>query len=370
MKKQILIIDNSLDLTGAFKAILINALDLASDFDFHFLIPSNSSNAVLITEVGFKCHKLKMVEISRRPMDLLLYLPFLLFNSLQLALILRKQRIRIIHVNDIYNMLGLLTKCWWKSTVITHVRRMPDSFPINIYNIWVLLHSKFSNVILAVSKANTDAFEQLTNLTVLYDKIPTCEVYAPYEPINHQNVKLLYLANYNQGKGHEYGVKIAKMLVVHDITNFEINFYGGDFGMQKNKDFRAGLEQWVEEESLQQYISFFDKTQDVERVIKEHDIVLNLSDSESFSNVSLEALYYGLPLIATDVGGTSEMFVDYKSGILVPKGDLNRMFSAVKRLIDNFPLRMSLSKESRMYVRKKFNKNNTSFRLRAIYNDA
>ena len=45
-----------------------------------------------------------------------------------------------------------------------------------------------------------------------------------------------------------------------------------------------------------------------EVAMKGHDMVLNFSEAESFSLTCLDALYYGVPLIATDCGGPAELF--------------------------------------------------------------
>jgi glycosyltransferase involved in cell wall biosynthesis len=49
--------------------------------------------------------------------------------------------------------------------------------------------------------------------------------------------------------------------------------------------------------------------------ISKCDIMLNFSDSESLSRVTMEALYtMELPIIATNVGGTNEMIIHEHNG--------------------------------------------------------
>jgi glycosyltransferase involved in cell wall biosynthesis len=366
--RKVLIIDNSLDLTGAFKAILSNACDLKNEFEFHFLIPSQSKNKSRIKDFGFKCLQLNIIEISKRPKDLLLYIPQLIINSWKVKRYVKKEGISIIHVNDMYNMVGLTSKIWKKTFVISHVRRMPESFPSMIYKFWVLLHRRFADKIIPVSRANAAIFGSSGKVEVIYDKLPANESLPSYSAIERDIVRILYLANYNRGKGQEYAIKIAHNLVKNNITNFEMNFYGGDFGMQKNRDFKSSLIKEAKEIALSDKVIFYDKTEHAERVMKDHDLVLNLSDSESFSNVSLEALYYGVPLIATNVGGTSEMFDDKTSGLLIERGNVEEMYQVLKELINSFPLRNQLSIESKKIVRNRFGIENTSFKLRDIYN--
>ena len=366
--KKVLIIDNSLDITGAFKAILANAIDLKENFEFHFLIPKQSINKDHIESLGFRCVQLSILEISKRPWSNLLYFPLLLINSIKVTRYANQNSIEIVHVNDIYNMIGLLAKAWRKLKVITHIRRMPESFPLFIYKMWVVLHEKFSDSIIPVSMANARIFESPKSIQVIYDKLPGKEELPDYTCRDNKLIKILYLANYNRGKGHDHAVKVVSRLFKNGVTNFQMNFFGGDFGLQKNKDFKNELVKEVRDFELSANIFFHDKTDKVEKVMKDHDIVLNFSDSESFSNVSLEALFYGVPLVATDVGGTSEMFDTNQSGLLVEKGNIDDMFEALYELVYSYSLRKQLSKQSKVTVRNRFGIKNTSYKLREIYN--
>ena len=48
------------------------------------------------------------------------------------------------------------------------------------------------------------------------------------------------------------------------------------------------------------------------------DVLINTSSSEGLPVSIMEAMSFGIPIIATNVGGTSELVTD-KTGILIPK---------------------------------------------------
>ena len=48
------------------------------------------------------------------------------------------------------------------------------------------------------------------------------------------------------------------------------------------------------------------------------DLFINLSLSEGLPQSIMEAISFGIPTIATDAGGTSEIVIDNVSGILIP----------------------------------------------------
>jgi len=95
--------------------------------------------------------------------------------------------------------------------------------------------------------------------------------------------------------------------------------------------------------------------------------VLNFSEAESFSLTCLDALYYGVPLIASDCGGPAELFETGKSGILVPNRDVAAMADAIVALAADADLRQRFSKASRIFVRQKFAPAHTYQLLEACY---
>jgi glycosyltransferase involved in cell wall biosynthesis len=71
------------------------------------------------------------------------------------------------------------------------------------------------------------------------------------------------------------------------------------------------------------------------------DIFVNLSYSEGFGITILEAGAMGIPIIATDVGATSEIINDNQLGIIIPPGDTDELYKSLIILIENPSLRIS-----------------------------
>ena len=111
--------------------------------------------------------------------------------------------------------------------------------------------------------------------------------------------------------------------------NLRLHFVGGDMGMVKNQEFRPELEAPQQAAGLAEAVHFDGFAADTEAAMKAHDIVLNFSEAESFSLTCLDALYYGVPLIATDCGGPAELFENGRSGLLVPNRNVPAMAEAI-----------------------------------------
>ena len=169
----------------------------------------------------------------------------------------------------------------------------------------------------------------------------------------NKNIELLYLSNYINGKGQNYAIKaLSKAIKVNN--NIKLTFVGGDMGLLKNKIYKNGLMELAKDLDVEQHISFNSFTDDIERLIKNYDIVLNFSESESFSMTCLEALYYGVPLIATDCGGPSELFIHLESGYLVQNKNIDEMVEGILFLSNSEIVRKKYSINSRSHIRKNF----------------
>jgi len=69
--------------------------------------------------------------------------------------------------------------------------------------------------------------------------------------------------------------------------------------------------------------------QDIPEILRGFDCFVLPSISEGISNTILEAMASGLPIIATDVGGNSELIEDQKTGVLVAVNDCQAMAQAI-----------------------------------------
>lgn len=74
---------------------------------------------------------------------------------------------------------------------------------------------------------------------------------------------------------------------------------------------------------------------DVDTILTAADIFVQPSLSEGLPLAVLEAMAFGLPVVATRVGGVPEAVVDGDTGYLVPAGDPEALGTALARLIES-----------------------------------
>lgn len=81
----------------------------------------------------------------------------------------------------------------------------------------------------------------------------------------------------------------------------------------------------IEERGLQDHVCFLGKREDVVQYLQQCDLMLMPSETESFGLAALESMSCGLPVIASDVGGLSELIQHQHNGFLAPVYDTRSM---------------------------------------------
>ena len=367
-KPVVLLIENSIDTTGAFNTIFSYAHYAQDSYHFVFILPQKSRLADKVKQSGFPVETLPFREINKNPVNLLRYLPTLFINALKLNGMVRKHRASIVHVNDFYNLVGIAAKLFGgQFALLTHIRFMPNRFPRLLVNSWMKLNLAYNAYVICVSQAVKDCLSDHPKLQVIYNGL----AHEVPKIINRKEtedgtIRLLYLAHYIPGKGQDLALE-AFGRAYQQKPKLRLRFVGGDMGLRKNQQYRVQLVRRANELGITHAVAFDGAISDVRKVFAQADIALNFSESESFSRTCLEALVCGVPLIATDCGGPAELFEHDKSGYLISNRDVKAGEEAILRLSADHEMRSRFAVNSVRYVRCKFSVDNTFKKLADIY---
>ena len=112
---------------------------------------------------------------------------------------------------------------------------------------------------------------------------------------------------------------------------------------------------------------FLGKRNDVPAIISNLDVSVLSSTSEGLSNVILESMAAGKPVIATNVGGNPEMVVNGITGYFVPPADSSAMAGAITALLQEPDKAKAMGAAGKRLVEEKFSKKAMVERYENLY---
>ncbi len=214
-----------------------------------------------------------------------------------------------------------------------------------------------------ISSFNPNAFDKIeiipnaidTNLFKEIDKLT---------PVNKtENLNLLYVGQLVKRKGLKWLIESISILKGKKIDNIKLILVGS--GPDE-----AYFKKLVKDLKLNDLIEFKGQINDKKEVVslyKNSDIFLLPSLSEGLPTVILEALFFGLPVIATDIPGIRDHFENYIS--LVPTKDNNKLAETIINLSqkDNLEQARKISKEFRNLIESKYSWSAVAEKYEIIY---
>jgi glycosyltransferase involved in cell wall biosynthesis len=245
---------------------------------------------------------------------------------------------------------------------------MPDSYARQLYNVWQKLINRYADRIICVSHAVRSSGNFVSEKTeVIYNALPMAE-FSAQSAARRENtdVVFLFLANYIRGKGQQYAIQAFHLLQAA-VPHAKLIFAGSDMNLNKNRQYRQELINQSCSHGLQDRIFFSDFVADIPSLLQTADVVLNFSESESFSMTILEAMYAGVPVIATACGGPAELVEHGSTGLLVPVKDVQAMAGAMEMLARDGTLRIRMGSAARKRALEKFSLQESAARLLAVY---
>lgn len=120
-----------------------------------------------------------------------------------------------------------------------------------------------------------------------------------------------------------------------------------------NGPLRQSVEQKIREYNLTENISILGTVQNVPEFLQLSDIFIHSSKGEGCSNAILEAMAAGLPIIASNTGGTPEI-VNTMNGFLFEYGDFMKLKALIRSFFQHPEMAEKLGQSSIEQVKKKF----------------
>lgn len=160
---------------------------------------------------------------------------------------------------------------------------------------------------------------------VIYNPFPTDKYSSGNKEINKRDLSVFYVGRLVDGKNLFLWIDIAKKINEYD-DKITFHFYG------KGK-LEDELKAYVDQLGLKQNFNFHGYVEKIEEVYSKHDLLLFLSEYESFGNVVVESILSGTPVVAKPIPSIKEIFNDFPEFLLNEGNDYaEQVIQRLKRL--------------------------------------
>jgi len=214
----------------------------------------------------------------------------------------------------------------------------------------------------ATSQAVRDAWVHATGLhnrdvTIVHNGVDT-DVFTP-NPSAIGGRTALCVGNLVVAKGHDTLVHAAA-LAADDI----LWLCAGD------GEERPRIQNLMARLSVLDRIQLMGRRDDIADIMSRSDVLVLPSRSEGLPLALLEAMACGLPVIATDVGGISEVITSGENGILIPPDDPQKLANVVDALLDDPQRGADLAAAARTTVETHFTLAQTAAGYLSVYEES
>jgi glycosyltransferase involved in cell wall biosynthesis len=126
-----------------------------------------------------------------------------------------------------------------------------------------------------------------------------------------------------------------------------------EFLLAGDGSLRPDLERQAVDLGIANRVRFLGDRRDIREIMASLDVAVVPSTSESLSNVMLESMAAGVPLVATSVGGNIEIGGEGRA-LLVPAGDDSSLEQGIGAILQDSALRSRMSDRAREFVSANF----------------
>lgn len=247
-----------------------------------------------------------------------------------------------------------------------------------IWNIWSEPNGKIAWVLhmlglimadvinLEYKSQGEKVFGKLANLPFFKKKIiPIYTGVSDFEDIKGNNIRdelslkkddviIVMASNIVSGKGQ---IDLIKSMEIILNTSPHVHLLIAGRAVESSPDslqYFQELSNYVCQNNLDKNIHFIGWRSDVRDVLGKSDIYVSSSYSESLPDAVRDGMLASLPLVVSDVGGTSDLVDIGQNGYLFKPGDIVQLTNYLQELVQDVELRKKMGIKSKKIIENKF----------------
>lgn len=327
--------------------------------------------SVIFEEIDFH-----QVRRTLNPVGLLVAIFFFFRHMRRIFQIVRSRKIKLVHANSLKStIISGLSARLANVPLVWHVR---DFLPVGFFRqLFTRLAYLLATKVIVNSKAVGEIFRFLQKdpnekVKIIYNCIDP-DLYNPDVDGNDlrrelnigTNIALIgFIGRVHPEKGIEYLIRaVREVIKIVPEVRFLIV---GDTALGK-EEYQKRMRDLSAELGLADRILFLGYRKEVVKIMAALDILVLPSLREPFGLVSLEAMAMKKPVVATNTGGSPEVIIDGKTGLLVPPQDSCALSSAIIKLLKDKELARRMGATGRKRVMNFFSPESTISSVQEMY---
>ncbi len=169
---------------------------------------------------------------------------------------------------------------------------------------------------------------------------------------------ILFLSNMDETKGWFKLLEACKILnEKNNNINFKCNFVGAFPGEKEKEKFNN----FVKNNNLQDKVKYFGKKTEKEKnkIIENSDVLVFPTEYklETFGRVIIEAMMFGLPVLANGIASIPSIIKHNKTGYILKENTPEEISKYIEKLYNNQKQRIDMGKQGRQTFLKEFELN-------------
>lgn len=310
-------------------------------------------------------------RVTRGISNVFLSMLYLIFGAWAMIRLSRHERFDVIHTHWPFPhvIFGILGKKvgharLFNSFYGVEIRWLKKKFPFMLKPFSVLMSK--SDVVTAISTHTANELNGIVEMPI--EIIPFSAAMAERHGRTTETKDIIFVGRLVERKGVKYLIEAFSQVAGSIPHRLVIVGDGPERAQLEARVIRLGIENRVRftgtisDDELKQYYqscSFFVLPAVYDRK----------GDTEGLGVVLLEAMSYEKAVIASNVGGITDIVVDQENGLLVPPADAVALAQAIEKMARSRQLRKTLGRAARKTVDEKFNWDKIVRKLIELYQD-
>lgn len=277
----------------------------------------------------------------------------LVFNiavALYIAVLAVKKRIDLIHSNSSVIFMGAFVAFFSGRKHLWHIREfvyedydLKYNFGKSSFRFWANKAARMICISKSIAQKRVMEAGVTTPHVVIYNGL--VDVLPPsFSRVRNETPRVGIVGIINAAKGQMAAVKALNMLLKKNIPiKLEIV---GEIG---DPAYYEEIVAYINDQGISDHVQFTGFTKDIQSIYSKLDVLLMCSPHEALGRVTIEGMMYGVPVVAFDSAGTSEIIRHEQTGLLY-RSDEHGLAFELERLLNDRSLYAGIAERAREHV--------------------